>query len=131
MSTRVKDLGGLYDGLYNKKGRAYPDISAQGQYFAYVWNGTEGVISGTSASTPLMSGIIALVNDALLSHGKPALGFLNPFIYSKGYKGFTDITSGSAAGCNVDGFAAKAGWDPVTGFGTPIFPILAELAKGY
>lgn len=32
---------------------------------AYVWNGTEGVISGTSASTPLMSGIIALVNNDL------------------------------------------------------------------
>lgn len=131
VKSYVKGLDGLYDGIYNKKGRAYPDISAQGQYFAYFWNGTEGVISGTSASTPLMSGIIALVNDVLLSHGKPVLGFLNPFLYSKGYKGFTDITSGSAVGCNVDGFAAKEGWDPVTGFGTPIFPVLAELAKGY
>jgi len=131
VNSYVKGLDGLYDGLYNKKGRAYPDISAQGQYFAYFWNGTEGVISGTSASTPLMSGIIALVNDVLISHGKPVLGFLNPFLYSKGYKGFTDITSGSAAGCNVDGFAAKEGWDPVTGFGTPIFPVLADLAKGF
>jgi tripeptidyl-peptidase-1 len=125
----VKGLGGLYDGLYNKSGRAYPDIAAQGQFFAYVWNGTEGTISGTSASTPLMAGILALVNDALVHSGKSALGFLNPWLYSRGFKGFTDVTSGSALGCQVDGFAAKKGWDPVTGFGTPVFPTLVELAK--
>ena len=67
-----------------------------------------------------MSGIIALVNDALIASGKPALGFLNPFIYSKGYKGFTDIVSGSGVGCETDGFPATKGWDPVTGFGTPV-----------
>jgi tripeptidyl-peptidase I len=116
----IKELGGKFDGLYNKEGRAYPDIAAQGQFFAYVWNGTEGAISGTSASTPLMSGILALVNDALLSNGKPVLGFLNPWLYRKGYKGFTDILSGSAVGCDVDGFPATKGWDPVTGFGTPV-----------
>lgn len=87
------------------------------------------MISGTSASTPLMSGILALVNDDLYAHGKPPLGFLNPWLYKKGYKGFTDIMSGSAAGCGVDGFNATEGWDPVTGFGTPIFPLITELTK--
>lgn len=67
-----------------------------------------------------MSGIIALVNDALIAEGKPPLGFLNPWIYSKGHKGFTDITSGSAVGCSVAGFPALQGWDAVTGFGTPV-----------
>lgn len=129
MGKYVRNLDGLYDGLYNKRGRAYPDIAAQGQYFAYVWNGTEGVISGTSASTPLMAGILALVNDALLSCGRKPLGFLNPWLYKRGHKAFTDITQGSAAGCGVDGFAAKEGWDPVTGFGTPIFTELVEVAK--
>ncbi|CAG8950296.1 hypothetical protein HYFRA_00006789 [Hymenoscyphus fraxineus] len=129
VSQYVKELNGTYAGLYNTKGRAYPDLSAQGQYFAYFWNGTEGVISGTSASTPLMAGILALVNDALLECGKAPLGFLNPWLYSRGWKGFTDIVGGSAVGCQVDGFAAKKGWDPVTGFGTPIFPKLVALAK--
>ncbi|OCK85204.1 tripeptidyl-peptidase 1 precursor [Lepidopterella palustris CBS 459.81] len=128
VSEYIKNLQGEYDGLYNKSGRGYPDISAQGLYFAYFWNGTEGVISGTSASTPLTSGIIALVNDALIASGKPALGFLNPWIYSKGHKGFTDITSGTSHGCDVDGFPATKGWDPVTGFGTPVFPKLVKLA---
>ncbi|KAI1372962.1 tripeptidyl-peptidase 1 precursor [Hypoxylon crocopeplum] len=126
----VKSLKGKYDGLYNKKGRGYPDISAQGLYFAYFWNGTEGTISGTSASCPLTGGIISLVNDALISTGKPPLGFLNPWLYSRGYKGLTDITSGSAVGCGVDGFPAVEGWDPVTGLGTPIFPELVKIAGG-
>lgn len=116
----VRDLHGEFDGLYNKVGRAYPDISAQGLYFAYFWNGTEGVISGTSASTPLLSGIISLVNDARIAAGQPPLGWLNPWLYTEGYKGLTDITSGSAHGCDTDGFPAVKGWDPVTGLGTPV-----------
>jgi tripeptidyl-peptidase-1 len=57
------------------------------------------------------------------------LGFLNPWLYKKGYKGFKDIAAGSAAGCAVDGFNATEGWDLVTGFGTPIFLVLVDLAK--
>ncbi|KAA8569851.1 hypothetical protein EYC84_002194 [Monilinia fructicola] len=128
VSDYIKNLNGTFDGLYNKSGRAYPDISAQGTYFAYVWNQTYGSISGTSASTPLLSGIIALVNDALIAKGKPVLGFLNPWLYSKGHKGFTDILSGSAVGCDGPGFPVTKGWDPATGFGTPNFPELLKLA---
>ncbi|KAK6828442.1 hypothetical protein PG987_011783 [Apiospora arundinis] len=124
----VKSLGGKFDGLYNKKGRGYPDISAQGMYFAYFYNGTEGTISGTSASCPLTGGIIALLNDARIASGLPPMGFLNPWIYSVGRKGVTDVTSGSAHGCDTEGFPAQKGWDPVTGFGTPIFPELVKLA---
>jgi tripeptidyl-peptidase I len=90
-----------------------------------------------------MSSVIALVNDALLAAGRPVLGFLNvsifpisiqaeanksiqPWIYSGGYKAFTDIVGGSSAGCNTGGFAAQPGWDAVTGFGTPYFPAILE-----
>jgi len=125
----VKKLGGLYNGLYNKAGRGYPDISAQGLYFAFVWNGTFSSISGTSASCPLASSVLSLVNDALLASGRPTLGFLNPWLYSKGYKGFTDITGGNTSSCGTDGFPVTEGWDPVTGFGSPVFPELVEIAK--
>lgn len=127
----VKSLGDSYEGLYNKTGRGYPDLAAQGLYFAYFWNGTEGTISGTSASCPLTAGIFALVNDALLASGKPALGFLNPWLYKKGYKGLTDITKGFSRGCNVEGFPVTEGWDPITGFGTPDFPKLVKLAGAH
>lgn len=123
----VKKLNGLYDGLYNKDGRAYPDVSAQGLYFAFVANLTDGSISGTSASCPLMSSVISLANDALISHGKAPLGFLNPWLYKRGYKGFTDILSGTSHGCGVDGFPVREGWDPVTGFGTPVFPKILHI----
>lgn len=101
-------------------GRGYPDISAQGLYFGFVWNQTFSSISGTSASTPLSASIIALVNDALLAAGKPTLGFLNPFLYSKAYKAFTDITSGNTSSCGTAGFPVTKGWDPTTGFGSPV-----------
>jgi tripeptidyl-peptidase-1 len=127
----VKSLNSTYEGLYNKTGRGYPDLAAQGLYFAYFWNGTEGTISGTSASCPLTAGIFSLVNDALLASGKPALGFLNPWLYKKGYKGLTDITKGFSRGCNVEGFPVTEGWDPVTGFGTPDFPKLVKLAGAH
>ena len=56
----------------------------------------------------------------LLAAGKPVLGFLNPMLYSTGSAAFTDITSGSATGCGTTGFPAQAGWDAVSGFGTPV-----------
>ncbi|KAH9005499.1 hypothetical protein EDB86DRAFT_3240043 [Lactarius hatsudake] len=34
---------------------------------------------------------------------------------------FNDITSGDTPGCSTPGFNATAGWNPVTGFGTPNF----------
>lgn len=79
------------------------------------------MLDGTSAASPAAAGVLTLVNDALIAAGKPVLGFMNPWLYKQGYKAFTDITSGSAIGCNRDGFAAKPGWDPASGFGTPQF----------
>ena len=70
------------------------------------------------------------------------MGFLNPWIYSVGYKGLTDITTGGNTGCTgadyftgeptplvpYAGFNATVGWDPVTGYGTPLFDKLKDLA---
>lgn len=127
VSSYLKKLGSQYQGLFNRTGRAYPDISAQGSRFKIAVGGRFGAVSGTSASTPLFSSIVALLNDARQAKGKPYLGFLNPLIYSLNGKGFTDITSGSATGCNTKGFPALEGWDPVTGFGTPKFEELRSL----
>ncbi|KAL9618720.1 MAG: hypothetical protein Q9160_006599 [Pyrenula sp. 1 TL-2023] len=130
----VKDLNGTHDGLYNQNGRAYPDISAQGRGYAIVWDGQLGNLDGTSASTPTAASILSLVNDARLAAGKKSLGWLNPWLYTaRGGEAFTDITCGRATGCGTDGFPAKKGWDPVTGFGTPYFPkvLKAALAAGW
>jgi tripeptidyl-peptidase-1 len=120
----VKSLKGQFDGLYNKTGRAYPDVAAQGNHDVIVWAGIVRTVGGTSASSPNFAAIIALVNDALLAKGKKPLGFLNPWLYSKAYKTFTDVTIGSSYGCNTTGFPAQKGWDAVTGWGTPVSIIL-------
>ncbi|KZP09215.1 subtilisin-like protein [Athelia psychrophila] len=123
----LKAFGTNHSDLYNASGRAYPDIAANGNYFAIIEGGETYGDSGTSASTPVAAAVIALLNDYLISQGKPPLGFLNPFLYSKGYKGFKDIVSGGNEGCGTDGFKALKGWDPVTGFGTPDFVELQKL----
>ena len=120
VDTYVTNLGYRFDGLYNPRGRGYPDISAQSQSVNVVWNVVSGQIDGTSASTQTLAGIMTLVNDALLAAGKPVLGFLNPCLYTRLSKAFTDVTNGSAVGCDSEGFPAQAGWDAVTGFGTPV-----------
>jgi tripeptidyl-peptidase-1 len=124
-SSRLTDI--TDKGLYNVSGRGYPDVSAQGLYFQFFYNSTDAVISGTSASSPLMASVLALVNDALIAAGKPTLGFMNPWLYKKGYKGFTDILSGGNGGCDTTGFPVTKGWDAVTGFGTPVFPEIIKL----
>lgn len=79
----IKSLGGKFDGLYNKKGRGYPDVAAQGNRDVIVWAGNVTTVGGTSASSPTFAAVIALVNDALLAAGKPVLGFLNrEFLFS-------------------------------------------------
>lgn len=128
VSAYVKKLGSDFKGLYNTSGRAYPDISGQGSRYKIAVGGEFAAISGTSASTPLLSSIIALLNDVRLAQGKSTLGFLNPWLYKLNGEGFNDITSGSATGCNTTGFPATSGWDAVTGFGTPKFEELKKLA---
>jgi len=122
----LKSLGNTNNGLFNKSGRAFPDISAQGVNLVIFDGGEEGTVDGTSCSTPIVSSTIALVNAERLKAGKSVLGFLNPLIYSTSGL-FTDITSGDNPGCNTNGFTAGTGWDPVTGFGTPIFSALSAL----
>ncbi|KAF9629650.1 Peptidase S8/S53 subtilisin/kexin/sedolisin [Lasiodiplodia theobromae] len=122
----VNGLGRAHEGMYNKTGRGYPDVATHGANHVFVWNGTEHPISGTGQAAALHAGILGLVNDARLNgtngtSPRPALGFLNPWLYSRGWRVYTDVTRGRAVGCGTDGFPATEGWDAVTGFGTPDF----------
>ncbi|KAJ6617128.1 subtilisin-like protein [Mycena sp. CBHHK59/15] len=113
--------------VYNSTGgsRAYPDISANGANYVIAVDGEFGLVFGTSASSPVVGAILTMVNDARLALGKGPIGFINPTIYSPAFRGaFHDITTGTNPGCGTSGFAAAAGFDPVTGLGTPNFPKL-------
>jgi subtilase family serine protease len=79
-------------------------------------------IGGTSLSCPQWAGIVALA-DQLNGGG---LGPINPALYSLANNAadyatdFFDVTVGNnQAFPDVPGYSASAGWDPVTGLGTP------------
>ncbi|KAH9167842.1 subtilisin-like protein [Lactarius sanguifluus] len=129
VSTFLGILGQQYYGRYNPSGRGIPDIAAQAMLIPFVHRGQETMVEGTSCSAPVVAGIISLLNDYRLSQGKRQLGFLNPWLYGGGLKGFNDIVSGSNPGCNTNGFSAIVGWDPVTGLGTPDFLRLMNLMR--
>lgn len=83
-------------------------------------------VGGTSASAPIVAGIVTLLNEARLKAGKSPVGFLNPTFY-KNPDAFNDITHGNNSGCGTGGFNAVPGWDPVTGLGTPNFEKLKKV----
>ncbi|XP_068787101.1 tripeptidyl-peptidase 1 isoform X2 [Struthio camelus] len=119
---------------YNSSGRAYPDLSALSDNYWVVINRIPlPWVSGTSASTPVVGGMVALINDRRLQQGLSPLGFLNPVLYQLQEKGhndaFYDVTQGCHLSCldgtvQGQGFCAGPAWDPVTGWGTPNFPRL-------
>ncbi|KAJ7921335.1 family S53 protease [Mycena leptocephala] len=107
-------------GLFNASGRGYPDVSAQGENVQIVSGGTTEGVDGTSCSSPIFASVIGLLNDQLIAAGNSPLGFLNPWLYANPDM-LNDVTTGSNPGCSAKGFTARAGWDPVTGLGTPNF----------
>lgn len=78
------------------------------------------MVAGTSASTPVVVSVVALLNDYLVSQGKSPLGFLNPFLYKTGSDGLRDIVNGNNNECNKKAaFPARRGWDAATELGVP------------
>lgn len=125
-------------GFYNRNGRAYPDIAALGSQFQVIVNQETRHVSGTSASTPVIAGMVTLWNDMRLKEGKPTLGFLNPLIYhifEKDQNCFNDVVIGNIAAMKKpnricpESFGASAGWDATTGVGTPNFPAFSEFIR--
>jgi len=107
---------------YVATGRGYPDVAMAGFNYEVVVGGKTYQVSGTSASSPVVAGMVSLVNAERLAAGKPSLGFLNPAIYQNGVAFSNDVTSGenncaASKVCCDEGFYAAKGWDPLTGFG--------------
>lgn len=107
--------------------RGVPDVAASADPetgMVIDVGGQYQVIGGTSAAAPLWAGIMALANQMA---GHP-LGFVNPALYKIGLSSrakddYHDITNGNNTydqnDVHIPGYAAVAGWDPVTGWGSP------------
>ncbi|XP_053564829.1 tripeptidyl-peptidase 1 [Bombina bombina] len=120
---------------YNRSGRAYPDVAALSDNYWVVSNRIPiPWVSGTSASTPVFGGILSLINDNRLKRGLSPLGFLNPALYrlqGNQTNALYDVTEGCHLSCIDDvvlgqGFCAAPSWDPVTGWGSPNYPVLLK-----
>jgi subtilase family serine protease len=132
-------------------GRSVPDISMDASCASsvviygsfYGGSGQWNPICGTSLATPLFAGIVALA-DQYAGHGKPhGLGEINPAIYTisaRHERGIVGIGMGNNTQTFdqhgkkyvVQGFAARDGYNLVTGVGTVdaayFVPELAQLA---
>lgn len=120
---------------FNRTGRGYPDISAVGENVPIFIGGQLVMVGGTSSSSPIVAGLISLLNGERLRAGQPVLGFLNPLLYAMHEAApeiVQDVRVGNNSGGNLllppeldvdcsEGFHALPGWDATTGLGSPNF----------
>lgn len=133
--------------------RAVPDISANADPFTGMAIGVTGPggfveesFGGTSEATPLIAGMVADADQQIGQGG--FVGFLNPWLYQGAGSALTDVTDhttgvwtpftpvngGGAQGSFLVDMGAKpqsltstAGWDDVSGVGTPSGGFVAGL----
>jgi len=135
-------------GVPNDSVRDVPDISFSGSpdHDGYIicstgscngglLNGNFEVVGGTSASTPVFAGILALLNQQLGNQQPTGLGNVNPRLYrlaqTPANNVFHDVATGDnivpciqgSANCPASppfqyGFSTTAGFDLVTGLGS-------------
>jgi subtilase family serine protease len=130
----------------NPRRRLVPDVAAFADAFpgyAVICSGgvqgcrsarrpgrTVAFVGGTSASAPLVAGMIALWDQRARELGLKRPGFVPPFLYfvaSKHPEAFVDIRLGSNAIYKVPCCAARPGYDLASGLGSPLADRIASL----
>jgi kumamolisin len=124
--------------------RQVPDVSLhasapQHGYPVYCTTGACGhagwmTLGGTSASAPLLAGIVADMNSYSLAHGGSRLGFANPFLYDSfaaDPAAFRDVTVGSNNPDGAGPYPATPGYDQASGIGAPLAGALATDLAAY
>ncbi|WP_163511533.1 trypsin-like serine protease [Fodinicola acaciae] len=137
-STGNTRSGGGYSKIYDRPSwqpgsdahRSVPDVALDADYGAgalsVYMNGGWQDVGGTSLSSPLWAGYVAMVNQKAKAAGKANVGAMNPTIYavaqSSQYSStFRDVTSG-----NNGTYNAGTGYDLCTGWGSPQGDNLAD-----
>jgi tripeptidyl-peptidase-1 len=80
-ATNIGENGGVY----NRIGRGYPDVSANGAFLLVYNNLTEFTFFGTSLASPIFGAVITLLNEQRTLVGKGPIGFINPALYYSTY----------------------------------------------
>ena len=110
-----------------------PDVSANANFTFYTCGDQQACqanyYGGTSFAAPMWAAFIALANQQYAeSNPGKTLGFLNPTIYQQNVNSstyaadFHDITSGTSGS-----YSAVAGFDLVTGWGSPTATLIGAL----
>ncbi|MEO6689214.1 MAG: pre-peptidase C-terminal domain-containing protein [Dokdonella sp.] len=116
-----------------------PDVSAEANFDnPTVSNGAlQSGYGGTSFAAPRWAGFLALANQQSIANGHGPVGLINTAIYNAGlsasyHSEFHDVTSGSNPPTVGSGptFNAVAGFDLVTGWGSPTAALIPILAGG-
>lgn len=95
-------------GIYNRIGRAYPDVAANGARFRAYTQNHDFFFFGTSLAAPLFASVLTLINEERFAAGKGPVGFVNPTLYAHP-EVLNDITNGTSLGCGTQGFHAVKG----------------------
>lgn len=105
--------------LGSKTLRNVADVSANADFDMYVCHNSHcsGGWAGTSFSSPMWAGFVALANQQAAKKHKPTVGFLNPTLYAqlKGDKTILHDVVGNSSGI----YPAVKGYDLVGGLGSP------------
>ncbi|NDD30620.1 MAG: hypothetical protein EB084_20360, partial [Proteobacteria bacterium] len=114
--------------------RGNPDVSYNGDpnsgvpvYMTTPYYGQTGWfgLGGTSAGSPQWAAICAIANQARVAAGASTINGANNLLYTFNQGAFRDITAGSNGGFN-----AAAGYDLVTGLGSPTADTINALVSG-
>ena len=120
-------------------GRTTPDVSlvadpATGAWIADPYNLDPSnpfeIVGGTSLSAPAWAGLLALANQGSVAAGGSTLNSASPTetqqaLYSLPQSDYNVITSGT------NGYSAGAGYNLVTGLGTPVANLLVSDLVAY
>ena len=101
--------------VHNVTTRSIPDISAPMNGYGLWLNGNVMSVGGTSASAPIMAGMVARFIS--LNGGRRPIQPLNKLFYNN-LNSFYDIPTGNNASLLPIGYAATPGWDATTGWGS-------------
>jgi tripeptidyl-peptidase-1 len=87
---------------FNRFGRGFPDVSLIGTAYLTIIGGGSYLLYGTSCSSPVLAGMISLVNTERKRRGMSSVGFINPTLYANTLR-YTDVTQGSINCCQYGG----------------------------
>ncbi|HEY4113098.1 MAG TPA: S53 family peptidase, partial [Rhizomicrobium sp.] len=101
--------------------RNVPDISANADFDMLICaQGTcQGGWGGTSFSSPMWAGFVAMANQQAVKQGKPLVGFLNPTLYNLSIAGSYKAIFHDVIGGKSGLYTAVKKFDLVTGLGSP------------